>query len=319
MFLFLGNKCPVQNCVVAYEKNVFHKASAVVFHGHGNDAVSQLELKLLSRERKPNQIWVYFTHSPPHINTPHSSFFNGFYNWTMTYQKNSDIVIPYSWELGTWEKRSKLDVPPTFVDYAKGKDSLLYADINSCGLLRDKFIMKLQKYVSIDVYGSCSKNFHKNVKMMPKNSRKQSDLKKRYKFYLAAEKDFCSDFMSQRFYQVLFNGNAVPIVLGGANYSRSAIPMSFIDALSFNTVKELGDYINFLDKNDDEYRKYQSWRQYYILGPPLSWTCEMCKKLNSENFTPKVYSNLGDWYNEKNCGKGIDVLRRLLERSGVGV
>ena len=307
-----GNKCPVQNCDIAYDKSLFKEANAVVFHSYGFDAVSQSELKLLSRERRQDQIWIYFNHSPPSFGKPHASFFNGFFNWTMTYQSDSDIVVPYSWELGTWQRRSELDEPYKTVDYTKGKDKMVFAEINRCGLPRDKFIKKLQENISIDVYGACSKNFHKNGKVLPKGSKEQLDLKKRYKFYFAAEREFCDDFVSQRFYNVLFNGDSVPIVLGGADYKRLVIPESYIDALSFKTVEELADYIKYLDRNDDEYRKYQNWRKDYILGPSLSWTCEICKKLN-KHLSQKIYSNLGSWFDENKCGRGLDLLKKLLK------
>ena len=236
----------------------------------------------------------------------------------MTYQRNSDIVVPYSWELGTWQRRTELDEPHIIADHAKGKDSLVYAEINRCGLLRDRFIKKLQEYVSIDVYGACSKRFHKDGKVLPKQSQIQLKLKKRYKFYLAAERDYCNDFVSQRFFKAIFDGYSVPIVLGGANYSSAGIPKSYIDAMSFKTVRELGDYIKYLDSNSDAYNKYQHWRKDYILGPSLSWTCEVCKKLNKDH-PRKVYSNLGDWFNEKNCGGGFDSLKKLLNDSKVRV
>jgi len=309
------NKCPVQNCVISYNKRLFEKANAILFHSFGGDAVSRLELRLLSQKRKLDQIWVYFSHASPNSVVPHPSFFNGFFNWTMTYQQTSDLVIPYSWELGTWQKRSNLDAPYEIVDYADGKDKLLYAEINRCGLIRDRFIKRLQRYVPVDVYGSCSKNFHRRAKIMPKSSQEQLKLKKRYKFFLAAETDYCADFITHRFYKTIYYGYAVPIVLGGADYRSMVIPLSYIDVFNFGTVKQLGTFIKFLDRNVEEYRKYQKWREEYVLGPPLSWTCELCKKLNNENITHKEYKDLANWYDEDSCDRGFDELKVFLNRS----
>ena len=314
-FSIIGNKCPVQNCLLSYERRLFETASVVVFHGVGDDIGSQRSLKLLSAKRKPNQIWVYFTHTIPRHVKPHPTFFNGFFNWTMTYQRNSDIVIPYSWELGTWQRRSHIDKPFNKVDYTKGRDKLVYAEINYCGLLRDNLIKKLQKYVAIDVYGRCSKHFHKKPMVIPVNLQQRVNLKKRYKFYLAFERDHCIDFITQRYYQTLVDNPSVPIVLGGADYGKVAIPQSYIDPMRFKTVKQLGDYIQFLDKNDFEYNKYHNWREDYILGPPTSWTCEICKKVNDKKLMHKTYKKLGEWYGEKNCDKDMASLKQLILRN----
>ena len=38
--------------------------------------------------------------------------------------------------------------------------------------------------------------------------------------------------------------------MGGANYSKLAIPGSYINIMDFSTVTQLAEYLQYLDKND---------------------------------------------------------------------
>jgi alpha-1,3-fucosyltransferase len=53
---------------------------------------------------------------------------------------------------------------------------------------------------------------------------------KNYKFYLSFENSVCRDYISEKFWKAL-NNNIVPVVLGGADYSRVAPPKSYINVM----------------------------------------------------------------------------------------
>ncbi|QQP35997.1 Alpha-1_3-fucosyltransferase, partial [Caligus rogercresseyi] len=82
----------------------------------------------------------------------------------------------------------------------------------------------------------------------------KAKLSKQYKFYLAFENSVCKDYATEKFYDVM-KYDVVPVVYGLANYSALAPPHSYIDAL--------GEYLTYLDKNDEEYLKYFKWRENY--------------------------------------------------------
>ena len=86
--------------------------------------------------------------------------------------------------------------------------------------------------------------------------------------------------------------NVVPIVLGGANYTKLAIPGSYINVLDFKTVKDLADYLHYLDQNNTAYNEYFKWRQKYQ-RVWLNDFCSFCEVLSSDS--PKGLGNLTEF------------------------
>eukprot|EP00795_Rhopilema_esculentum_P010783 gene10783-19580_t len=275
-------------------------------------------LSRISKHRHQKQIWIYFIHENPYNAHPSPGLFNGFFNWTMTYQGNADIVVPYNWEWGTWEKRPEPDQALKSVNHAKGKERLAFVIIGHCGLFRERYIKKLQEYVDVDVYGGCSSRYHNEPKICPRGTKECNEIKRKYKFYLAFENSFCRDYITEKFFKTILDGYAVPIVLGGADYKKWAIPNSYIDALEFETIEVLANHLKYLDQNDEAYNRYHKWRGDYVLGPPRSWSCEICRKINEERLERKSYDNLGDWYSiEENCGTRIkELFNQMLFETG---
>lgn len=59
-------------------------------------------------------------------------------------------------------------------------------------------------------------------------------LEQDYKFYLSFENSICVDYVTEKFYNALLF-NTVPIVYGGADYSRLAPNMSYIDIRNYGS------------------------------------------------------------------------------------
>ena len=55
---------------------------------------------------------------------------------------------------------------------------------------------------------------------------------KEYMFYLALENDICTDYITEKAFNAL-KLNTIPIVLGGANYTKLLPPKSFINAAEY--------------------------------------------------------------------------------------
>ena len=89
--------------------------------------------------------------------------------------------------------------------------------------------------------------------------------------------------------------------MGGANYTKLAIPGSYINVFDFNTVKDLADYLHFLDKNNIAYNEYFKWRQKYRKMSLVKF-CSICEVLSSQ--TPKGHRNLVEfWETQAKCGE----------------
>ena len=59
-------------------------------------------------------------------------------------------------------------------------------------------------------------------------------LEQDYKFYLSFENAVCVDYVTEKFYNA-FLFNMVPIVYGGADYTKLAPNMSYIDVRDFDS------------------------------------------------------------------------------------
>ncbi len=72
-----------------------------------------------------------------------------------------------------------------------------------------------------------------------------------------------------------------------------APPHSYIDVKDFASVKDLADYITFLDNNDQAYISYFWWKPHYKVmirqntrysyASEKHSVCEMCKKLHNRD------------------------------------
>lgn len=92
----------------------------------------------------------------------------------------------------------------------------------------------------------------------------------------------------------------MPVVYGGANYTKFAPPKSYINALDFGSPKELSDYLKQLSENLDEYRTYFDWKNHYeVVHPKNRLVCDLCKVLNEDH---PVQNNMqvSKWYSREN-------------------
>ena len=54
----------------------------------------------------------------------------------------------------------------------------------------------------------------------------------------------------------LYRYDVLPIVFGGADYTKFIPEGSYINALNYGSAKNLTDYLHFLDHNDTAYNEY---------------------------------------------------------------
>jgi alpha-1,3-fucosyltransferase len=83
-----------------------------------------------------------------------------------------------------------------------------------------------------------------------------------YKFYLSFENAMCEDYVTEKLWKVI-NHTVVPVVLGGANYSKIVPQKSVINALDFESPQKLAEYLQYLDKNATAYAEYFEWKLYF--------------------------------------------------------
>jgi alpha-1,3-fucosyltransferase len=230
----------------------------------------------------------------------------------MTYRKDSDVYFPYGKVIPISSDATQINLAhmrkhdaPNFL---QEKTKLVAWTVSHCETQshREVIVREMQKHLPVDVYGGCGNS---TCPSDNKNSGSKRDvgcfahIGKHYKFYLSFENSLCTEYVTEKFFIPLMS-YVVPVVYGGANYSAIAPPGSFIDAWRFSSIKDLTDYLIFLDRNDEEYLKYFEWKNHFTVKYPSdteSW-CDLCTKVSLHKAAGRKgvrqwYPNLKMWWN----------------------
>ncbi|CAG2058455.1 unnamed protein product [Timema podura] len=253
--------------------------------------------------RKPHQRYVLFLLEPPGTYLSDLKDLPNFFNWTMTYRYDSDIYRPYGYFRPLNGSSRMVDPRETSVQW---KQPTMSSDTLEEYLNLSKKKTKLvawfvsNKYVQVDVYGSCGS-------MSCSRSRGGECfqmLDQDYKFYLSFENSLCQDYVTEKLFSIMRH-NVVPVVYGGADYGRLAPPGSYIDARSFPDARSLAEFLRHLDRTPEEYARYFWWKAHYGVANKTApfILCQLCQKLNDPGLQPKTYSDIHQWYS------GPDVCR----------
>ncbi|RZC31869.1 Glyco transf 10 domain containing protein [Asbolus verrucosus] len=288
--------CTYKNCYTTYHKEFLpvDRFDAIIFHG-----IQYTEASFgKPAKRRPNQMYIFFCQESP-VHTPDFiKNHKNFYNWTMTYRRDSDIMRPY----GFIQKR-KTDYQPPSVEEIRKRPKKIAWMVSNCGTSSERELLynALKKVIPIDVYGTCG-----DLSCPRSTGEKCYDMvEDNYKFYLSFENSICEDYVTEKLFSIL-KRNIVPIVYGGADYKRIAPPNSVINVMDFKSVKSLVRYIRHLDTHPEEYLKFFEWKKNYIVDTDKENTlCTLCQKLN-EQIKPKIYNNIAEWWQGKNSPKCSD-------------
>lgn len=161
--------------------------------------------------------------------------FNSFFNWTWTYKLNSDVMfaeIAIKDSTGTvigpredinWIPLTKMLPTSTSVSKklsTKSRAAAWYLTDCEALVLHSNYIKRLRNelrayYFTVDILGPCE-----NVRCNTEGKNMCSALiESNYYFYLAFENDSSEDYVTNQLLMGL-NNYAVPVVFGGANYTR---------------------------------------------------------------------------------------------------
>ncbi|KAJ8728283.1 hypothetical protein PYW08_016668 [Mythimna loreyi] len=318
---FIRRDCAYTNCFVTSNKSLLGNTTAfdaILFHGPELMTINLI----LPEERLPHQKFVFASIESP-ANYPlciHN--FNGYFNWTWTYKLDSDInwgFIVVKDSNGTvvgpkkdmhWIDWKDMDpVNETFKYQLKSKHSDVAWFVSNCFTQskREYFVERLKvelrnKYErDIHVYGDCG--------VFSCDRKKQNScgemLTRDYFFYLSFENAFSEDYVTEKLLHALQN-NVVPIVYGGANYSRFLPHRSYLNARELK-VKKLARIIDQLIREPSTYSEFFRWKKYYsyhrtIKVKETNEYCKMCAALNNEELmkTTSVCNDFSDFWEVNN-------------------
>lgn len=206
-------------------------------------------------------------------------------NVFVIFRQDSDVWTPYG---STINKLKSMPIKEKDDEYIntllKSKTKLAIWIVSNCGITngasdRMKYITQLKKDgLNIDLGGKCFPYGVKKWKL------------KDYKFYFAFENSVhCKDYITEKFFDNAIDQGVVPVVFGPyrADYERLAPPHSFIYAQDYSN-GELISLLNYLDQNDDAYKKYLEWRKVsldnFVDKYRAGGFCQLCRILHGINY-----------------------------------
>lgn len=230
---FIYHGCRFRNCIITAEIAFLADVrdfDVIIF----NSMIVNGIIEPKARSQKQN--YVFFSDEPAAIYQV-SPRFNGFFNMTWTYKLNSDA----NWRFVV-VKNDKGEVigPKSNVEWMNIKDMKPTSEyiiqklqtkhiaaawfVTHCKTPGERenivksLINELNKFnLTIDIFGPCG-----NLTCSQYNEECHAVVESDYYFYLAFENSLCEDYVTEKILTALKH-YAVPVVYGGADYSRYVI------------------------------------------------------------------------------------------------
>lgn len=234
---FIDKNCSNINCYVTSDRNFFDgnitKFDAIAFNGRNIGLMTKAQLPV---NRSSHQKYIYFNMESADNYPICSDIFDNFFNWTSTYRLDSDIPFPYIQIKNSngevvgpkremkWEVNTSMD-DDTLETKIQNKSKAVAWFVSHCKSRsgRGEYANELQKALqklglTLDIYGACG------PLKCPRHKKNSCDaaLENDYFFYLSFENSFAEDYVTEKLLTPLQH-YSVPIVFGGANYSRYEI------------------------------------------------------------------------------------------------
>ncbi|XP_072020944.1 4-galactosyl-N-acetylglucosaminide 3-alpha-L-fucosyltransferase FUT6-like [Amphiura filiformis] len=282
----------------------FHDKDVVVYGLSPFSLTRDIMRDLVNYEPSPGQLMVFYSmESPIRVHKWVTDIGKLRYHADMTYMRDSNISVPYAF----YEAYGKHNDGQKFGNHKKrslNKTGLVAWMGSNCNKEvfwpRMDYINRLSSYIKVDLYGKCGP-----LSCLPRLSQRCINLMSTYKFYLAFENSECRDYITEKFWVTSLMNDVVPIVYGApkSNVDQFAPPDSFIHLSDFKSPKELADYLEHLNQNDDLYNHFFKWKnrgRITVNYPELypSRFCELLTYLNAEEH-PKELKTVSEstWFN----------------------
>nr|XP_053611515.1 alpha-(1,3)-fucosyltransferase C-like [Plodia interpunctella] len=313
---FIELNCSYHNCYVTdnrtYLSDIRH-FDAIVFHG--TDVIN-MNYNQLPNKRSPSQKYVFGATESAQRIIVCDPVLENFFNWTWTHKLDSDIrwshILIYNLdghEVGPtlnmkWPKKMNPVKNKKIRAILDGKTKAAAWFASQCQTLgkRENFAKTLKQELSklklkLDVYGKCGK-----LKCAKDNLNQCYDLVKRhYYFYLSFESYVSTDYVTEKLL-IALNNFAIPVVYGGADYSRFLPPGSYLNARELGP-KQLAKTMEEIIKNRTRFYDYFRWRNHfrYKARGLLNEICNICTALNDDKKAKNYYhlNIFRRWWNEQ--------------------
>nr|XP_049699906.1 alpha-(1,3)-fucosyltransferase C-like isoform X1 [Helicoverpa armigera] len=313
---FLNRKCPLTNCFVSSDRQLLkgvENYDVIIFHGK--------ELKynklLLPKSRLPHQKYIFMSMESSAYYPICHPMYNNYFNWTWTYKLNSDNYYGY---IVIRDKEGKAIGPKKEMHWMKVEDMNPINDTLKAKLAKKKYAAawfvsncrapsgrnavaknlqaELAKFkMTVDIFGLCGKMKCPRGKSAECRRMIETD----YYFYLSFENSMSEDYVTEKLLTAL-NNYAVPVVFGGANYTRF-MPDGIYLTITNDTVSAVAEKMVEIIYDKEKYYEYFKWHNHYSYGdgqeaPETDPYCNLCKLINDDDkfFTTSAYNNFGKWW-----------------------
>ncbi|XP_078489157.1 4-galactosyl-N-acetylglucosaminide 3-alpha-L-fucosyltransferase FUT6-like isoform X3 [Ciona intestinalis] len=288
----------MDECTLTYNRSKISDAIAVVFHF---TTINRNQIPW-QHYRDKRQIFVWWCAEGPRYFGRNGlrEFDGGFFNWTWTFKRSADVLRYYGSRDGALKfvKKGKKAID----DVISFKKKMALWGVSHCsGSIGANKRMEYYKALvaaglEVTAYGGCFPEFENIPRQFPMLFEPKW---KEHKFYFAFENAIhCRDYITEKFWDNALKNDMVPVVWGPIKDDvLSVAPLdSFIHTDDFDSPAKLAEYLQFLDKNDDEYRKYFRWREDETM------TDEKMIKMTQEKY-PNITVE----------GAPVNLCRRLIE------
>jgi len=321
---FVENRCPVTNCFLTDNKTLLGPRSlnqfdALIFHPRDMEPEKNGYFQIPNQKKRlAHQRYVMFmVESSTHDHLEYHKFPH-FFNWTMTFRRDSDFYRPYGWIAPlSWHWHYPPAKPIDWKKYSKdtayNRDRIIIPEkkyksaawlVSNCATESDRedYVNEMQNHFPVHIYGRCGNYACPDFDIGPTYDMKSKCfdfISKNYMFYLSFENSMCLDYVTEKFFKAL-NFGILPIVLGGANYSEIAPPKSYINVEDFTNPSQLSEYLQYLVKNHTAYEDYFQWKKYFKVHATKSdqnrAMCQLCEALNEDISQTKMYPRMEKWW-----------------------
>lgn len=294
--------CP-HECVITKDKTEIASATVVIFHladiAWQGQLTSGFSFSFPSY-RHPDQIWILYNLEPLTMLWGNMGAWQGVFNWTMSYTRDSDVYTPYGAYRKLTENEIKTETRNGSVlnnnHFSSKTENGGIAMISHCSdeAERYKIIKYLSQYIDTKIVGRCGEK-------CPGDFQSCDKLLSKYQFYLAFENSDCKDYVTEKYWRSLKH-NQIPIVAWRTPIRGIVIPGSFINVYDFENFEDAGSYIQKVAGNETLYNSYFQWKFFYTLetGNRNSHFCTLADTLEKK-YPRMFYHNMYGWIHNNTC------------------
>ena len=230
--------------------------------------------------------------------------FQGQFNLTMSYRLDADIPYPY----GHLQRETAQEYRDFDAVYAAKRFQVAWL-VSHCqtSSRREKYVRLLQAAgLEVHIYGSCGNYSCRGGRRSTRTGPNLPDsvcmphLSKNYFFYLSFENTLCKDYITEKVFKIFDAVDLIPVVMGGADYSKFLPPGTYINVADYASAADLAKYLKKLANDKPRYlsmlRKKHQWRR--VARQP--WYCTLGEKL-ATGLRPRVLPDTRAWYVRDQC------------------